>query len=99
MSKMQKQDEISYANSSLRSVRAGIVGTGYIADYHARAVRMLKAVELVSVCDVSLASAQSFAARWKIPSAFGSLDAMISNSELDSVHVLAPPDAHFPLVK
>ena len=100
MSNMQKTSgKISYANSDLRPIRAAIVGTGYIADYHARAIRVLKGVELVSVCDASVASAQSFAAKWNIPAAFGSLDAMIQNGGLDSVHVLVPPDVHFPVVK
>ena len=47
--------------SSKRPIRVGIVGTGYIADFHARAIRAARGVELVSVCDVNLSNASSFA--------------------------------------
>src|SRR5262249_44866043 len=74
--------------------RAGIVGTGYIAEFHARAIRSLPNVELVSVCDANLRSAQSFAAAWSILSAHDSLEVMLRDEKLDAIHVLVPPDAH-----
>ena len=42
-------------------VRAAIVGTGYIADFHARAIREAEGVELAATCDANLRRAQSFA--------------------------------------
>src|SRR5262249_27346702 len=80
-------------------VRAAILGAGYIADFHARAIRAVKGVELVSVCDVSLKTAESFAARWDIAAAFDSIESMLRSQELDVVHVLVPPDQHHPLTK
>ena len=77
--------------------RAGIVGTGYIASFHARAVRAVKGVELVGVCDTNLSSAQAFASRWEVSEAFGSFDAMLRKQRVDTVHVLAPPDQHHAL--
>lgn len=91
--------QISSENSKLRPIRAAIVGTGYIADYHARAIRTLNGVELANVCDSNLTSAQSFAAKWNIPGTFKSLEAMIQSGSVDTVHVLVPPDHHFSLVK
>ena len=83
---------------SMRPIRAGIVGTGYIADFHARAIRAVRGVELVSVCDVNLSNARSFANNWGVPAAaFGSLDTMIKDQRLDAVHVLVPPDQHYSL--
>ena len=84
--------------SSMRPIRVGIVGTGYIADFHARAIRAARGVELVSVCDVNLSNARSFATDWGVPAAaYGSLEPMIKDQQLDAVHVLVPPDQHYSL--
>jgi predicted dehydrogenase/nucleoside-diphosphate-sugar epimerase len=83
----------------VQPIRTAIVGTGFIADYHALAIRMAEGVELVSVCDANLKSAQVFAAKWDVPAVFDSLDSMLKNQQLDSVHVLAPPNLHHSLAK
>ena len=80
-------------------IRSAIVGTGYIAEFHARAIRAVAGVELVSVCDTNLRSAQSFAAEWGVPAACGSLETMLKDQRIDVVHVLAPPDRHHSLAK
>src|SRR5579872_6219086 len=82
-----------------RPIRTALVGTGYIAEFHARGIRTLPDVELVSVCDTNLRTARLFAAEWGIPTAFDSLDAMLESQRLDALHVLTPPDSHYPLAK
>lgn len=81
------------------SIRSAIVGTGYIAEFHAKAVKRIKGADLVAVCDPNLGRAQTFAASWNVPSAFASLEAMLQKERLDAVHVLTPPDQHFALAK
>ena len=82
----------------LQPVRAALVGTGYIAHFHAQALSQTEGVRLVSVCDFNLSSAESFGAAWRVP-AFNSLEAMLQTQEIDAVHVLVPPDHHYPLAK
>ena len=53
----------------MSGIKVAIAGTGYIASFHARAIRGLKDVELVGVCDTSLSSAQAFASNWGVPEA------------------------------
>ncbi len=77
-----------------RSRTAAIVGAGYIARFHALAMRGLKDVELVSVCDTNLCVAKAFATDWGVPEAYDSVEVMLQNKRLDAVHVLAPPDQH-----
>lgn len=78
------------------SVRVGIVGTGYIADFHAKAIDALDGVELVAVADANLTVAQAFGAAWNVP-AYASLDAMVEGERLDAIHLLTPPDLHYPI--
>jgi predicted dehydrogenase len=71
-------------------LRAALVGTGYIAHFHAQALSQAEGVRLVSVCDSNLSSAESFGAAWRVP-AYNSLEAMLQAQEIDAVHVLVPP--------
>ena len=80
-------------------IRAAIVGAGYIADFHARAIVEAGNVDLVSVCDASAPSAEAFAARWKIGRWHTTLDAMLAAERLDAVHILVPPNLHHALAK
>lgn len=83
----------SLSNSARPELRAAIIGTGYIADFHARAIAKAPGVELVAVCDSNAALAAGFAAQWGVAS-YGSLDAMLAAERIDALHVLTPPDSH-----
>jgi predicted dehydrogenase/nucleoside-diphosphate-sugar epimerase len=82
-----------------KATRAAIVGTGYIAEFHARAIQTLPDVELVSVCDANLPRARSFAREWAVPTAFDSIHSMLAEQRIDVAHVLTPPDRHHSLAK
>src|SRR5450631_2926807 len=82
-----------------RRIRTAIVGTGYIADFHARAVREIETVELAGSCDANLRRAKAFADTWNIPCAFETLSSMLRDARIDCVHILTPPDQHFSLAK
>lgn len=85
-------------SNTARPFRVGLVGTGYIADFHARAIAAA-GVELAAVCDANAASAKSFAASSGAQAAYDSLDAMLAAQRLDAVHVLTPPDTHHALAQ
>lgn len=85
--------------SDRRSVlRAAIVGTGYIADFHARAIQNANGVDLVAVCDANLPLAQSFGATWSVP-AYADIEHMLAEQQIDVVHVLVPPNLHHRLAR
>jgi predicted dehydrogenase/nucleoside-diphosphate-sugar epimerase len=77
-----------------KPVRVGLVGTGYIAEFHARALRRIGGVQLVAVADQSRLRAEAFARTWGIEGVFGSLAEMLVSARLDAVHILTPPDTH-----
>ena len=87
------------AISAAAAIRTAIVGTGYIAEFHARAIREAKGVELAATCDANLARATAFAGAWNIPLAYDSLATMLQETRIDCVHILTPPDLHFALAK
>src|SRR5208283_2027164 len=77
-------------------LRVGFLGTGYIADWHAKALSTIPGVSLVAVCDKDLSRAQAFGHRYGVARSYESLDAMLGDGELalEAVHVLLPADLH-----
>jgi predicted dehydrogenase/nucleoside-diphosphate-sugar epimerase len=83
-------------NNKNSQIRVGFLGTGYIADWHARAVRSVPGAALAAVCDRDPARAGAFAERHGVAPAraHASLDEMLAAGGLDAVHVLLPPEHH-----
>jgi predicted dehydrogenase/nucleoside-diphosphate-sugar epimerase len=73
----------------------GLLGAGYIADWHAQALKSVDGVELVAVCDRFQAKAEALARKFGVAKVYGSLEKMLAAEKLDAVHILTPPDRHF----
>jgi predicted dehydrogenase len=73
--------------------RVGLLGAGYIAGIHARALRARRDVQVVAVCDRSLPRAQALAAGFHGCAAVGTLERLLA-TQAEVVHVLLPPEAH-----
>ncbi len=75
-------------------VRVGLLGAGYIADYHYGALKLLPGVEIAAVCDLSRERAERFASANGIAGVYTDLTEMLADANLDVVHVLTPPNLH-----
>ncbi len=75
-------------------IKVGFLGSGYIADWHARALKGVPGAALEAVCDVNEARARRLAARHQGARAYTNLDAMLAQEQLDVVHVLLPAELH-----
>ncbi|WP_270732626.1 NAD-dependent epimerase/dehydratase family protein [Shimia sp. Alg240-R146] len=81
------------ASDPNRPIRAALLGAGYIADWHAGAIKATPGVELVAVCDRSEAAAEALAQTYGI-TAYSDLDAMLAAGVADAVHIVTPPQTH-----
>ena len=72
--------------------RAGLVGAGYVSEYHVRALQRLPEVRITGITDLVEPRARAAAARLGIV-AYPSLEAMV-DAGVDVVHVLTPPASH-----
>ncbi|MFP4328166.1 MAG: NAD-dependent epimerase/dehydratase family protein [Paracoccaceae bacterium] len=74
-------------------IRAGLIGAGYIAGWHADAIRTTPGAQLTAICDSSASAAQGLA---EATGARGFSDAgeMLASGLCDIVHILTPPDSH-----
>ena len=73
--------------------RVGIIGAGYVSAHHLRALKALDSVEVIAIADLNFAQAQSVAANFQIPAAYGSVEELLA-AGVDVVHVLTPPASH-----
>lgn len=78
----------------MTTFRVGLLGAGYIADWHVKALRTVPGTEVVAVCDLNRDRVDAFARAHGIPQSFARLDDLLDAGGLDAVHVLLPPPAH-----
>jgi predicted dehydrogenase len=75
-------------------MRVGVVGCGHVCHQHLRALRRLRGVEVVGLCDREMERAVEAQQAHGVPRAFDRVDALLDASSLDVVHVLTPPQTH-----
>lgn len=73
--------------------RVGLIGAGYIATWHAEALRDTAGVTVAAVADTSRPAAEALAAGFGAQ-AFGSVEELIESGSCDAVHILTPPHLH-----
>ncbi len=80
--------------TALHHLRAGIIGTGFIAPVHIEALRRL-GIQVTAICG-STKSARSTAEQWGIPEVYGDYDhqAMYRSPNVDVVHITSPNKVH-----
>jgi xylose dehydrogenase (NAD/NADP) len=78
----------------MKKVRWGLVSTANINRRLIPAIRASVGGELTAVSSRSRASAEAYAARWDIPQAFGSYEAMLDSDAVDAVYISLPNHLH-----
>lgn len=74
-------------------IRTAIIGAGYIADWHAAAIKATGAARITAVVDPSTGAAQALADRHGA-TVFTSLADLIAAGNADAVHICTPPQLH-----
>jgi predicted dehydrogenase len=76
-------------------VKAALIGAGQIARQHLACLMTLPDVELVAICDLSAATAEAAAERYRVKAWFTDHRVMLEKARPDVVHVTTPPNSHF----
>jgi len=78
------------------ALRAGILGTGFMGQTHAKKLAGMDGVTITAICDVNLESAEGLKKSVKADTAvvYNSFDTMLEKSALDVLYVCLPPFAH-----
>ncbi len=83
----------------MRKVKAGIIGGGFAGKIHAEALRRLGYVEVLAIAERDRDTAQGMSEENSIPIAYGDYRELVSNPEIEVVHILTPNSLHFPMAK
>ncbi|MBA4298671.1 Predicted dehydrogenase [Algoriphagus alkaliphilus] len=81
-----------------QTIKAAIVGTGFIGPAHLEALRRLPNVEVVALCEVTQELANEKAKVLGIPRAY-TFDEMLKQDDIDVVHICTPNFLHFAQAK
>ena len=79
----------------MKTIRAAIIGTGFMGESHAEALRRVPGVELVAVASHWQARADALAARYNIPFATDDWHRVLERDDVDVVHNCTPNALHF----
>jgi predicted dehydrogenase len=77
-----------------RTIRWGILGTGYISRAFAEGLRPLPGAKLVAIASRTLSSAQQFAREFDVARAYGSYEALVQDADVDVVYIGTPNSRH-----
>jgi len=79
----------------MKTIKVGLIGTGYIGMVHLDMLRRLGGVEVAAVADPNAELARAAADRFGIGRVYGDADALIADPEIEVVHDCAPNNVHF----
>lgn len=79
----------------MKTIKAGIIGTGFIGPAHVEALRRLGFVEVLAVAERGDALAQAKAEAMSIPRAYGDYHALLADPDVQIVHNCTPNHLHF----
>lgn len=79
----------------MRTVRAAIIGTGFMGSTHAEALRRIPGVEIAAVASGRRERAEALAARFGVPTATDDWRRVVEDASIEIVHNCTPNDLHF----
>jgi predicted dehydrogenase len=81
-----------------QKIKFGILGAGHIAEAFARAIVSTEG-ELVAIASRSMDKANQFKAKFNIPKAYGSYEALLADDSIDCVYIATPHGLHYEHMK
>jgi len=79
-------------------LKLGIIGTGAMANTHAKNFLKIKDVKLTACCDIDRVKVEKYAKVHSIPGVYTDLDVMLRSEKLDAVSVVTTDQHHHPVV-
>lgn len=78
----------------MKNVRVGIIGSGFVAELHAEALKRVPGAELVAVASPTPGRAEAFAARHGITRSFADYRALLAQAQVHMITIACPNDLH-----
>ena len=78
----------------MRRLGIGILGCGFISQYHLNALASVEEAAVVAVCDRSEERARALAGTYEVPRVYSELESMLDDAEVEAVLILTPNHVH-----
>jgi predicted dehydrogenase len=82
------------SSENKHQLRWGIIGTGRIANTFARDIKHVKNARLYAVGARKRSSAETFAAKYSLDTAYGSYAALLEDQNVDAIYIATPHTLH-----
>ncbi len=82
----------------MRPLQAAVIGSGFIGPVHVEALRRA-GVGVSGILDADLERTRAAAAHLQLPKAYQDLDELLSDGDVDSVHIAVPNKFHYEMAK
>ena len=83
----------------MRRVKTAVIGAGFMGKVHSEAIRRLGNVDIVAVAAATADEAASFGRSIGVERTTGDYHSLISDPEIEAVHVCTPNALHYPVSK
>jgi len=85
----------AYREEKMKSIKVGLIGTGYIGLVHLEMLRRVVGVEVLAVADKNRELAAQAAKRLSIPKVYAEAEELIADPDIEVIHNCAPNHVHF----
>ena len=79
----------------MRSIKAGIIGTGFIGPAHIEALRSIGGVDIIALGSNEPDRAREIAGRYSIPRVYDRWQSVVEDSDIEVIHNCTPNHLHF----
>jgi predicted dehydrogenase len=79
----------------MKTLRAGVIGTGFIGPAHVEALRRIPGVRITAIGSIDSARARGIADQFAIPRAYEGWAELVRDPEVDVIHNCTPNNLHF----
>ncbi len=83
----------------MKTIKAGIVGAGFIGPAHAEALRRLPGIEVAALAESTQERAAAKAEELGIPRSYGDYRQLLADRDIEVVHICTPNNLHYPQAK
>jgi predicted dehydrogenase len=83
----------------MKTIKAAVIGTGFIGPAHVEALRRLNGVDVVAIASNDPRRAQQIAQHYSIPKYYETWEAVVNDGMIDVVHNCTPNNLHFEINK
>jgi len=81
----------------MRKLKVGVVGCGFISNYHIPGLLSVEEIDLVAVCDNDEEKARTTAEKYQIPTYYGDTNELFKSNNIEAVLILTPNYTHHDL--